>query len=214
MVAYNLDNCKIKHAVKDAIASNRNPFISLMLAAMKDSGCEVNLETHIVVEDCKMNVWGGLDPSNNQIVLCKNQFETISNEAQRVAKVEQILTHELIHAYDHCRAGLDLYGNPKHVMCTEIRAATLSGECMFTENRLPALLSGIKAHHKTCVKNSALRSFSSLFPHFSKAKRDKIFDEVFVSCYSDTDPFHAIPFNVNSARLSFRSYINRHRYNI
>lgn len=40
------------------------------------------------------------------------------------------MIHELIHAYDYCRANLVLE-NCRHHACTEIRAASLSGDCDF-----------------------------------------------------------------------------------
>ena len=41
---------------------------------------------------------------------------------------ELTLTHELIHAYDHCRAYMN-WSNCVHHACSEIRAANLSGDC-------------------------------------------------------------------------------------
>ena len=38
------------------------------------------------------------------------------------------LTHELVHAYDHCRAYVD-WSNCVHHACSEVRAANLSGDC-------------------------------------------------------------------------------------
>jgi inner membrane protease ATP23 len=38
------------------------------------------------------------------------------------------LTHELVHAYDHCRAYVD-WTNCVHHACSEVRAANLSGDC-------------------------------------------------------------------------------------
>lgn len=43
-------------------------------------------------------------------------------------RAELTLTHELVHAYDHCRAFVD-WSNCVHHACSEIRAAHLSGDC-------------------------------------------------------------------------------------
>lgn len=43
---------------------------------------------------------------------------------------ETVLTHELIHAYDYCRADVDPT-NLKHHACLEVRASNLSGDCTF-----------------------------------------------------------------------------------
>jgi len=49
-----------------------------------------------------------------QIVLCANNIYSENNMAD-------VVTHELIHAFDHCRAEVDLK-NPIHLACTEVRA--------------------------------------------------------------------------------------------
>ena len=59
------------------------------------------------------------------VVLCENQSLTQSD-------VNDVITHELIHAYDHCRAKVD-WGNCVHHACSEIRAANLSGDCFFSK---------------------------------------------------------------------------------
>jgi hypothetical protein len=46
---------------------------------------------------------------------------------------ELTLTHELVHAYDHCRAYVD-WSNCVHHACSEIRAANLSGDCSMYED--------------------------------------------------------------------------------
>ena len=45
-------------------------------------------------------------------------------------KVPNTLTHEYVHAFDHARAHIDWLNLTQHA-CTEIRAATLSGDCNF-----------------------------------------------------------------------------------
>jgi hypothetical protein len=36
--------------------------------------------------------------------------------------MEDVITHELIHALDHCRGKVN-FSDPRHLACTEIRAA-------------------------------------------------------------------------------------------
>lgn len=43
-------------------------------------------------------------------------------------EINHALTHELVHAYDHCRAKNLDWTNCQHHACSEIRAAALSGE--------------------------------------------------------------------------------------
>ncbi|XP_054574897.1 mitochondrial inner membrane protease ATP23 homolog isoform X3 [Eptesicus fuscus] len=44
-----------------------NPYVKLLLDAMKHSGCAVNRERHFSCEDCNGNVSGGFDASVSQI---------------------------------------------------------------------------------------------------------------------------------------------------
>lgn len=44
-----------------------------------------------------------------------------------IPQVDNALTHELIHAYDHCRAASLDWASLEHHACSEIRAASLSG---------------------------------------------------------------------------------------
>lgn len=57
------------------------------------------------------------------------------------------LTHELIHSYDYCRAHVD-WSDDKHLACSEIRAASLSGECFFWKENFARLKFGWKKHHQ------------------------------------------------------------------
>nr|XP_055184953.1 mitochondrial inner membrane protease ATP23 homolog isoform X3 [Nyctereutes procyonoides] len=43
-----------------------NPYVKLLLDAMKHSGCAVNKERHFSCEDCNGNVSGGFDASTSQ----------------------------------------------------------------------------------------------------------------------------------------------------
>ncbi|XP_030877998.1 mitochondrial inner membrane protease ATP23 homolog isoform X1 [Leptonychotes weddellii] len=44
-----------------------NPYVKLLLDAMKHSGCAVNKERHFSCEDCNGNVSGGFDASTSQV---------------------------------------------------------------------------------------------------------------------------------------------------
>ncbi|XP_048205822.1 mitochondrial inner membrane protease ATP23 homolog isoform X2 [Perognathus longimembris pacificus] len=44
-----------------------NPYVKLLLDAMKHSGCAVNRDRHFSCEDCSGNVSGGFDASTSQI---------------------------------------------------------------------------------------------------------------------------------------------------
>lgn len=72
----------------------------------------VDIEKHISCENCKEGITGGYDTVRNQIVICHNQVYTQDmNQA--------VITHELIHMFDYCRAKVD-FTNLEHVACSEV----------------------------------------------------------------------------------------------
>ncbi|XP_059881097.1 mitochondrial inner membrane protease ATP23 homolog isoform X4 [Delphinus delphis] len=180
-----------------------DPYVKLLLDAMKHSGCAVNRERHFSCEDCNGNVSGGFDASVSQIVLCQNN---ICNQAH----MNRVVTHELIHAFDHCRAHVDWFTNVRHLACSEVRAANLSGDCSLL-NEIFRLHFGLKRHHQTCVRDRAIRSILAV-RNISKEVAQKAVDEVFESCFNDHEPFGRIPHNKTYARYAHRDFQNRDRY--
>ncbi|KAM8802857.1 mitochondrial inner membrane protease ATP23 homolog isoform 2-T2 [Rhynchonycteris naso] len=152
-----------------------NPYVKLLLDAMKHSGCAVDRERHFSCEDCNGNVSGGFDASVSQIVLCQNN---IANQAH----MNRVVTHELIHTFDHCRAHVDWFTNVKHLACSE-----------------------------TCVRDRAILSILAV-RNISKEVAEKAVDEVFESCFNDHEPFGRIPHNKTYARYAHRDFQNRDRY--
>ncbi|XP_036313141.1 mitochondrial inner membrane protease ATP23 homolog isoform X3 [Pipistrellus kuhlii] len=152
-----------------------NPYVKLLLDAMKQSGCAVSRERHFSCEDCLGNVSGGFDASVSQIVLCQNN---IRNQAH----MNRVVTHELIHTFDHCRAHVDWFTNVRHLACSE-----------------------------TCVRDRAILSILAV-RNVSKEVAEKAVDEVFESCFNDHEPFGRIPHNKTYAKYAHRDFQNRHRY--
>lgn len=180
-----------------------NPYVKLLLDAMKHSGCAVNRGRHFSCEVCDGNVSGGFDASTSQIVLCENN---IRNQAH----MGRVVTHELIHAFDHCRAHVHWFTNVSHLACSEIRAASLSGDCSLV-NELFRLRFGLKQHHQTCVRDRAVLSILAV-RNISREEAQKAVDEVFQACFNDREPFGRIPHNKTYARYAHRDFRNRHRY--
>ncbi|XP_043824950.1 mitochondrial inner membrane protease ATP23 homolog isoform X2 [Dromiciops gliroides] len=156
-------------------AVDRSPYVKLLLDAMKRSGCTISRERHFSCEDCNGNVSGGFDSATSQIVLCQNN---IHNQAH----MNRVVTHELIHAFDHCRAHVDWFTNVKHLACSE-----------------------------TCVRDRALRSILAV-RKVSKEDAQKAVDEVFESCFNDHEPFGRIPHSKSDAKHAHRDFQNRDRY--
>ena len=93
-------------------------FVKFMVEKMAEAGCSLGPAGRdgkfIRVEDCQNSIMGGFTPGDG-VTVCHNNIGS-------QAELENTLTHELIHAYDHCRArGMD-FRNCEHHACTEVRA--------------------------------------------------------------------------------------------
>ncbi|KAK3579056.1 hypothetical protein CHS0354_029914 [Potamilus streckersoni] len=161
--------------------AEKDPRIKLLMGALKSRGCPIDLGRHVSCEPCNFNVNGGYDPVKNQVVVCKNMSKT-KNACCNV------MAHELLHAFDACRAKVD-FSDLQHLACTEIRAANLN-HCYF----LSAWETGIaypwnfKEKHRECVKNKAILSVI-LVRNLPAVKAREIVDKVFDKCYQDLEPF-------------------------
>ncbi|KFQ40774.1 Mitochondrial inner membrane protease ATP23 [Mesitornis unicolor] len=181
-----------------------NPYAQLLLEAMKQSGCTVFNDRHFSCENCDGCVSGGFDSATSQIVLCQNNI-------RQQAHMNRVVAHELIHAFDHCRAHVDWFKNVKHLACSEIRAANLSGDCTVM-NEIARFKFGLKGHHQTCVRDRAIRSILAV-RKVSKETAEKAVDEVFDACFNDLEPFGRIPHSKKDAKRAYRDFQNRDRYN-
>ncbi|KAM7378025.1 hypothetical protein PAMA_013090 [Pampus argenteus] len=185
------------------VAMDKNPYAKLLLSAMKSSGCTAYMDRHFTCEDCDNTISGGFDAASSQVVLCRNNIFLQSH-------MDRVVTHELIHAFDHCRAHVDWFHNLRHLACSEIRAANLSGDCSFS-NEFTRSNFGLKQHHQKCVRDRALRSIL-VVRKVPQEEAEKIVDEVFDTCFNDHAPFGRIPHSKHDARFAFRDYENRSRY--
>ncbi|XP_075065196.1 mitochondrial inner membrane protease ATP23 homolog isoform X2 [Mixophyes fleayi] len=170
---------------------------------MKQSGCTAFKDRHFACEECDGSVCGGFDSATSEIVLCQNNINDQPH-------MNRVVTHELIHAFDHCRAHVDFLNNVQHLACSEIRAASLSGDCSLT-NEVLRLKFGVKQHHQTCVRDRAVHSIMAA-RKFSQETAEKAVDEVFDSCFNDQEPFGRIPHTKTEANMAYREFKNRGRY--
>lgn len=117
------------------------PSVTFMLKHLEQSGCAVPAD-NIICAPCSPVRTGGFTPLG-AIVLCQSHFLNKKH-------MEDTLTHELVHMYDHCRFKVD-WNNLRHHACSEvslavtilffegahltldtkIRANSLSGDCRF-----------------------------------------------------------------------------------
>ncbi|EGD73471.1 Ku70-binding protein [Salpingoeca rosetta] len=160
---------------------DKDPFVKFMLDNLKKIGCPVDVKKFFVCQQCPVS--GAFDADRNEIVLCADKLYSRDNAGT-------IMTHELIHAYDNCRAKLD-FRNPIHLACTEVRAANLSGDCFF-KNELNRGNFAVAKQHQVCVKRRASLSLQAVFD-IPAAQANKHVDQVYDQCFKDTAPFEYIP---------------------
>lgn len=170
---------KCEKSVKEIVESS--PMVKLMMAALNSSGCPVDISRHIACEPCNRGVTGGYDPTLNQIVICYNQCSSKS-------MMDGVLGHELLHAWDYCRANLD-FDNVRHVACTEIRAANLF-HCSIMSGFIAGSVSltNLSKAHSRCVKQKAVASILAVRPQMDPREAWKVVDSVFDKCYNDLEP--------------------------
>jgi len=96
--------------------------------------------------------------------------------------------HELVHAYDHCKARELDWHNCKHHACTEVRAANLSGDCRMG-NELARGNLNLRGQYSVCLKRRARLSVQANPSCASEQQARAAVDAVFDECSKDTRPF-------------------------
>nr|XP_025618775.1 mitochondrial inner membrane protease ATP23 homolog isoform X3 [Arachis hypogaea] len=104
------------------------PKVKFLRQRMAEAGCAVkdNFFRAVVCQGRKGMAY--FAPAHG-IFVCSNHV-TFQDE------VNQLIIHELIHAYDDCRAVNLHWNNCAHQACSEIRAGHLSGDCHFMRELL------------------------------------------------------------------------------
>jgi len=134
----------------------KSPMIRHMLAALKASGCPVDLAAHISCEMCQKGIdihnYGNYDEKYNQVFLCAN------NTKSDMGKTHGALLRSLFYMFDRCVNKYD-FNNPDHLACTEIRKANLANCGYLVYMRTNGANFGVRKEHENCVK---LKAFESL----------------------------------------------------
>jgi inner membrane protease ATP23 len=104
--------------------------------------------------------------------------------------MEDTMAHELIHAIDHCRAKID-WSNCVHHACTEIRAASLSGDCRWYNEFMRGHRSVFKQHQQ-CVKRRAILSVKANPNCIAPGVAEDAVADAWNSCFRDNWPFDEI----------------------
>ncbi|EFJ49957.1 hypothetical protein VOLCADRAFT_58919, partial [Volvox carteri f. nagariensis] len=149
------------------------------------AGCPMD-RSYFHVLRCSAAVGGGFSPEHG-VILCHNRLHTRR-------EVLNAMTHELIHAYDHCRYGGHI-GAATAGPTAEIRAANLSGDCsLFQEllrGNLPLLPLGWAAQQRACVARRAALSVAMNPACGGSDAAAVVVSEMMPICLADTAPFDA-----------------------
>ena len=138
-----------------AAALRDSPRIHVLLAKMAERGCAA-AAAPVACADVfgGAPVGAGYDAGAQRVVVNPR----VPAGRLNAGEVTRALAHELVHAYDACRAVVDA-GDCAHLACTEIRAANLSGDCDFfvEAQRMPLRLAAapLAARQQACVRRRA-----------------------------------------------------------
>nr|XP_043617514.1 mitochondrial inner membrane protease ATP23 [Erigeron canadensis] len=162
--------------------SLRSPTVKFLREHLVKSGCDIS-SNFIKAVNCSQRMSGGYVRGEG-IMVCSNHL-TIQDE------VTQVVIHELIHAYDDCRAANLDWTNCAHHACSEIRAGHLSGDCHYKRELLRGFVK-LRGHEQDCVRRRVMKSLASN-PYCSEAAAKDAMEAVWDTCYNDTKPFDRAP---------------------
>jgi mitochondrial inner membrane protease ATP23 len=178
--------------LESTIANNR--VVHKLIDSINDLGCAIPKD-FFVCRPCDYEMTGGflLPPPKEKtgrssssstpkyepkIVLCEDK------NIDRMT-FENTIVHELVHAYDVCRAKVDFKNCADHA-CTEIRASALSGECSMSIE-LQRGQYDIRGGHRACVKRRAEKSLA--VNAYCKDSCSAAVEAAMEQCYNDQSPF-------------------------
>jgi inner membrane protease ATP23 len=183
---------KCEELVASTLANS--PRVHVLLSKMRERGCAAANAALVSCEDIfgGAAVAGGFDPVTSRVIM--NPRVPASHLS--AGDFTRALTHELVHAFDSCRAVVDP-DRCAHIACTEIRAANLSGDCDFfaEAQRMPLRLftggGGLAGRQRECVRRRAELSLSMHAPCRGDDGRGpaRHVAHVWEPCYADAEPF-------------------------
>ncbi|KXJ97578.1 peptidase M76 family-domain-containing protein [Microdochium bolleyi] len=152
-------------------------------------------ETNVVCRRCPARLTedgevhrqaGGFSPEHG-ILIC-------ANEVRDRKHLEDTLSHEMVHAWDHLRYKVDWLGEKdlKHAACAEIRASMLSGECRWSRETFTRGNFTLTEQFQDCVRKRAVQSVLARPRCKDDVEAVKVVNQVWDSCFSDTRPFDEV----------------------
>jgi len=166
---------------------NYSPTVRFLRSQISTVGPDLGPE-RVRCMRCPFDRKGGFSLPHG-ILLCANHLTSKK-------RLEDTLSHELVHAYDYLRFNIDP-ANMRHQACTEIRASMLSGECRFLEewlHRKQFSLTGKDGmgQFQECVRRRAVLSLMARRECRDREHAGKVVSEVWGSCFRDTRPFDEV----------------------
>jgi len=159
------------------------PMVRHMLAALKASGCPVDISKHIQCEMCQegsqVEHAGGFDDTLQQVFIC-------ANNCTNPGLIHGALVRNLFYAFDSCVNKYD-FSNPEHLACTEVRKANLAGCGYLRYMMRKEAVVGWKKLHQGCVRSTAVESLVRT-RFLSEKLAEKSVDKVMERCYKDLEP--------------------------
>ncbi|XP_065877053.1 mitochondrial inner membrane protease ATP23-like isoform X2 [Euphorbia lathyris] len=134
--------------------SLQTPMVKLLREHLEKAGCGIG-DNFFKAVDCDMKIGGGYVPGKG-IIVCANHLRS-------QGLVDEVVMHELIHAYDECRAANLNWSNCAHQACSE-----------------------------ECVRRRAMMSVMCN-PRCSEVMAKGAIEAVWDLCYNDTKPFDRAP---------------------
>ncbi|KAL6652507.1 hypothetical protein ACP70R_011432 [Stipagrostis hirtigluma subsp. patula] len=159
----------------------KHPTVRFLRERMEKAGCTVWPRLIQAARCADAN--GGYGSRSGVKVCC--------NHMSFQDQINQVIIHELIHAYDDCVAKNLDWNNCAHHACSEIRANHLSGDCHYKRELLRGFMK-IRGHEPECVKRRSLMSVMKN-PNCSETAAKDAIEAVWDICYNDTRPFDRAP---------------------
>ncbi|KAJ6752837.1 MITOCHONDRIAL INNER MEMBRANE PROTEASE [Salix koriyanagi] len=120
--------------------SLRTPMVRFLRENLEKAGCGVS-ENFFKAVNCDKSIAGGYVRGKG-IMVCSNHMNIQDD-------VNQVVAHELIHAYDDCQAANLDWADCAHHACSEIRAGHLSGDCHYKRELLRGYIK-LRGHEQVC----------------------------------------------------------------
>jgi len=174
----------VRFMIKHLALANCNPLSPRIVTDREQ------IPPKLLIASCPPDIAGGFSPSSPEsppsesgILLCANRIFSKSH-------LEDTLAHEMIHWYDNCRFHVD-WNNLRHHACSEIRAASLSGDCRWLREIQRRHFTFMKQHQE-CTRRRAVLSVRANPACKDDATAERVVSDVWDSCFNDTRPFDEI----------------------